>query len=85
MTIPGQTTVGYLKHVHWGHDQFDSLPVFPAKRACVDYYGVTFYTDGQCCATNPMRSEAQLVNPPVGFKYWKDVYGKKVFKVTCVK
>jgi len=83
MAIPGQSTKGYMKHVHWGHSHHASLPVFPNHRACVDYHAVAFYTNGQCCSNNPMKEEAQLVNPPIGYKYWKNVYGKKVYKVTC--
>ena len=61
-------------------------PYDKPQKGCVDLRYASFYVSGsgQCCAVNPMKDEATLVNPLVGGKYWKAMDGERAYGVKCL-
>jgi hypothetical protein len=77
---------GIYKHVHFRQTDQRSFPVGPGEAACVDYYPPKYwFSGGQCCAKNPAKEEAMLVNPPMPhWKYWKTLSGERLWDVKCL-
>ncbi len=74
-----------LKNVHFAPSPYTTLPIDPSGRGCVLYHSLKYYytPTGQCCAKNPTKRIAVLVNPLVGGKFWKTMGGERDYNVEC--
>jgi hypothetical protein len=71
------------KHTHFYRGSHHSFPVASESEACVDFQMPRYLVQGQCCAKNPAKEEAMLVNPMWGYKYWKTLSGERLYTVKC--